>query len=110
MCASIPGDLVVAPPVPHLPTNEALLLEIFYTNGFPKARKSNMVKKLERGIKYVIQKKLSLDLDIYFVHSFGKVFLRVERKKSAAGKYYSYETLLKADVFIMEIAKDFIFF
>jgi hypothetical protein len=108
MCASIPGDLAVAP-MPPLPS-EARLMKNFYTRGFPVARRSNIVKKLERGIRAFIQKRLSLHLDVCFVHYFGKVFLWVRTTEvNCKGVYYSYETLLKGDVFIMTIAKDFIF-
>jgi hypothetical protein len=99
---------VVAPMLP-LPS-EAHLMEIFYnTNGF-KSKKSNRIKRLERDIKSFIKERLSLDVDVSLVHSFREVFVWV--RAGAIGDravYYSHKDLANPDVFVMTIAKDFIF-
>ena len=78
-------------PMPPLPS-EALLMENFYycSSG---ARKSDMVKRLERDIKAFVQKRLSSDLDLYITVCSRKIFLWVRtRIVGCKGVYYSYET------------------
>ncbi len=78
-------------PMPPLPS-EALLMENFYTRP-SGARKSDIVKRLERDIKAFVQKRLSPDFDLYLTVRSHKIFLWVRtRIVGCKGVYCSYET------------------